>query len=146
MMEIIKMTEEHISEVAEIERLCFSSPWSENSLRMLTDGRGVAYVAVCDGRVAAYGGMIAVLDEGQVTNIATHPELRRRGAARAVTEALISYGRKGGLEGIYLEVRKSNSAAISLYEGCGFVAVGERKKFYSDPCEDAILMKKTLVE
>lgn len=140
------MTEEHIPAVAEIEKLCFSSPWSENSLGMLTRDGGRAFVVTVDGQVVAYGGMLTVLDEGQVTNIATHPSFRRRGFARAVTEALISCGRTEGLESIYLEVRRSNLSAISLYESCGYRAIGERKNFYSDPVEDAILMKITLVE
>ena len=145
-MRIVRLNAEHIPHVAEIERLCFSMPWSEKSLELLTGDGGVGFVAVCDGRVAAYGGMLTVLDEGQVTNIATHPDFRRRGAAKAVTDALSEYGRKNGISFIYLEVRKSNNAAIALYEGCGFLALGERKNFYSNPTEDAVIMKKTLVE
>ena len=140
------MTEEHIAAVAEIERLCFSSPWSEKSLGMLTREGAKAFVITVDGQVAAYGGMLTVLDEGQVTNIATHPSFRRRGFAHAVTGALSSCGKAEGLESIYLEVRRSNLSAISLYESCGYRAIGERKNFYSDPVEDAILMKITLVE
>ena len=145
-MNVVKLGSEHIPCVAEIERLCFSSPWSPKSLEMLTGDGGIGFVAICEGHVVAYGGMMTVLDEGQVTNIATHPDFRRKGAARAVTEALAEYGRKNGVSTIYLEVRISNGAAIALYEGCGFFAVGERKKFYSDPIEDAVIMKKILVE
>ena len=145
-MNIVRLGSEHIPYVAEIERLCFSLPWSEKSLEMLTENGGVGFVAILNGQVVAYGGMMTVLDEGQVTNIATHPDFRRCGAARKVTEALSEYGRKNGIDSIYLEVRKSNNAAIALYEGCGFFAVGERKRFYSDPIEDAVVMKKTLVE
>lgn len=146
LMDIVRLDLEHIPHVAEIERLCFSSPWSEKSLELLAGNGGVGFVAVCDDTVIAYGGMMTVLDEGQVTNIATHPDFRRKGAAKRVTEALIEHGRENGIDAIYLEVRKSNLAAITLYEGCGFLAIGERKKFYSDPTEDAVLMKKTLVE
>ena len=145
-MEIVRLDSEHIPDVAGIEMLCFSSPWSEKSLELLTGDGGVGFVAVCEGQIAAYGGMMTVLDEGQVTNIATHPDFRRRGAAKRVVEALADYGRANGIESIYLEVRKSNNAAISLYEVCGFFAIGERKKFYSNPTEDAVIMKKTLVE
>ena len=143
-----KLTSDRFSGVAELERLCFSSPWSEKSLGMLCTDKNVGFVAVekSSGKVAAYGGMLAVLDEGQITNIATHPDFRRMGAARTVTDALAEYGRKNGISSIYLEVRKGNGAAIALYEGCGFFAVGERKRFYSDPIEDAVIMKKVLVE
>ena len=145
-MEIKIMTEEHVDGVGEIEQLCFSQPWSKNSLMMLTKEGAVACVALEDGRVAAYGGMMTVLDEGQITNIATHPDFRRRGYARAVTEALSQLGRERGLEGIYLEVRRSNQAAISLYHTCGYTVIGERRGFYSNPTEDALLMKKALGE
>lgn len=145
-MNVVKLGAEHIPCVAEIERLCFSSPWSPKSLELLTGNGGVGFVAIYDGQIIAYGGMMTVLDEGQVTNIATHPDFRRMGAARTVTDALAEYGRKNGISSIYLEVRKGNGAAIALYEGCGFFAVGERKRFYSDPIEDAVIMKKILVE
>ncbi len=144
-MKLEIMRAEHIAEVARLEKLCFSSPWSENSLGMLLGEGGVAFVAAADGRVAAYGGMMTVLDEGQVTNIATHPDYRRQGYAREITEALIGYGREQALEGIYLEVRESNSAAIALYTACGFEKIGIRRGFYTKPAEAAVLMKLNLL-
>lgn len=135
------MTKGHIPDVEEIERLCFSSPWSGESLCMLLKDGGVGIVAVEDGRAVAYAGMLTVLDEGQITNIATHPDYRRKGYARAVTTALIERAGELGVKDVYLEVRVGNSAAIALYETCGFVHVGKRKNFYSHPTEDAELMK-----
>lgn len=146
LMEIVRLSREHLSAVAEIEGLCFSSPWSERSLEILLGDDGVGFVALRDGQVIAYGGMMTVLDEGQVTNIATHPSYRRMGAARLVTDALAEYGRERALSEIYLEVRVSNAGAIALYEKCGFSKVGERKGFYRCPTEDALVMKKILVE
>lgn len=141
---IERLTEEHIPEVALIERLCFSEPWSEKSLGILTQKNAVGFVALESGRMAAYGGMICVLDEGQITNIAAHPDLRRKGYGEAVTRALINYGKENGLIAIYLEVRRSNGAARALYSKLGFEEIGERKGFYRNPCEDAVLMKITL--
>ena len=140
MMEIRRISKDHIVEVADIERLCFSEPWSRNSLELLVRDGGVGFVAVMNGKVAAYGGMLTVLDEGQITNIATHPEQRRRGYAREVLQALIGYARENGIRAIFLEVRASNNAAISLYTSMGFECIGERKAFYRAPVEDAILM------
>ena len=140
-MNIKMMEQRHIDDVEEIESLCFSSPWSGESLGMLLREGGVGFVAVEDGRVVAYAGMLTVLDEGQITNIATHPDYRRRGYALAVTRALTEYARERGLSSVYLEVRASNVAAISLYESCGFCGIGVRKNFYSRPTEDAQLMK-----
>ena len=138
--EILFLTEAHLAEVAALERLCFSEPWSENSLRMLTETGGVGFVALSDGHVMAYGGMTTVLDEGAVTNIATHPSARRQGLGRAVTEALLTYARDHGIRAVFLEVRESNEAAIRLYGALGFRACGVRKNFYRQPTESAIQM------
>ena len=126
--------------MAELERLCFSEPWSENSLRILTETGALGRVAMLGDRVAAYGGMTTVLDEGAVTNIAVHPELRRRGLGRGVTEALLSSAETAGIRRVFLEVRESNEAAIRLYESLGFRSCGIRKNFYRHPTESAIQM------
>lgn len=127
--------------VAELEKLCFSQPWSKNSLELLTkDGIGVGMVCSCDGTVCAYGGMICAVDEGQITNIATHPDYRRRGYGRAVTEALIKYAKNNGLDSISLEVREANVAAIAMYTSLGFKLEGKRKDFYTKPTENALIM------
>lgn len=137
---VIPLTEEHLADVAEIERLCFSEPWSEKSLRLLTESGGFGAVAVSDGRVLAYAGMTTVLDEGAVTNIATHPSARRQGLGRAVTEALLTYARANAIRTVFLEVRESNKAALRLYESLGFSPCGIRKNFYRQPTESAIQM------
>ncbi len=126
--------------MAELERLSFAEPWSENSLRMLTETGAIAVVALVDDRVAAYGGMTTVLDEGAVTNIAVHPELRRQGLGRRVTRALLACAAAADIQTVFLEVRESNEAAIRLYESLGFYACGIRKNFYRHPTESAIQM------
>ncbi len=144
MISVEQFSEKHICGAARLEVLCFSSPWSERSLSLLTESGGVG-VAVCEGdEVVAYGGMLCVLDEGQVTNIATHPDFRRRGYARLAVEWLCAKAESLGLSVIFLEVRASNRAAIGLYESCGFERTGVRRGFYSNPREDALLMQKTL--
>ena len=144
MMEIVRLDASYLDGAAEIEKLCFSEPWSKSSLELLLGESAVGFAAVDNGRVAAYGGMMCVLDEGQVTNIATHPEFRRHGYGRAVTEALLRYGEECGLATVFLEVRQSNSAAIEMYEKCGFERIGVRKGFYKAPTEDAVLMQRKL--
>lgn len=135
---IERMCAEHVSGVRSIELACFSEPWSESSLAMLYEGNGVGFVVLCDGVVAAYGGMLCVAGEGQVTNIAVLPEYRRRGFGRSVVEALIAYARESGISEIYLEVRESNAAAQGLYASLGFECVGRRRNFYRDPREDGL--------
>ena len=140
MVNIRLLTSEDIPFVAEIEQLCFSEPWSENALQLLLQGKNAGFVAEIDGFVAAYGGMLTVLDEGQITNVAVDPMYRRKGFGREIVCALIEYAEKNGIVSISLEVRESNEAAIALYESFGFCRRGLRKNFYREPTETAIVM------
>ena len=136
-----KLTAAHIEGVARLEKLCFSQPWSANSLELLTkEGIGVGMVCSADGNVCAYGGMMVAVDEGQITNIATHPDYRRQGYGKAIVEALIKHAKNNRLDSISLEVRVSNKAAIDLYTALGFKIEGKRKDFYTMPREDALVM------
>lgn len=140
-----RLTDGHLRDAAELERLCFSEPWSENSLRMLTEKGGVGFCVLAEERAVAYGGMTCVLDEGQITNIAVHPNFRRRGFGGRIVSELLNYARENGIAAVFLEVRCSNAAAISLYTSFGFECVGERKGFYRLPTENALIMKKDIV-
>ena len=136
-----KLTDKTLDGVAELEKLCFSQPWSRNSLELLTkEGIGVGMVCSRDGKVCAYGGMMVAVDEGQITNIATHPDYRRQGFGRAIVESLIKYAKMNGLDSISLDVRESNRAAIDLYLSLGFKVEGKRKDFYTKPLENALIM------
>ncbi len=143
--EIKRLSKELLSGVAELEALCFSEPWSEKSLELLLGNNAVGFAAVLpDGSVAAYGGMITVLDEGQITNIATAVEFRRQGLGRRIMDALESYASENGIVYLSLEVRESNLAARSLYSSLGWEEKGIRKNFYKLPTEDAVVMVKKL--
>ena len=133
-----------LTSVAALERLCFPNPWSESALALLTGETGVGFAVVKDGEVLSYCGMMTVLDEGQITNIATHPSTRRRGFGEQIVRALCDFARERGLGEIFLEVRASNSGAIALYTKLGFERVGERRGFYRAPLEDAVIMKINL--
>lgn len=137
---VVRMTKEHLGDVAELERLCFSEPWSEKALALLLSEDAVGFVSLQDGRAVAYGGMLWALDEGQVTNVAVHPDARRCGHARAIVKAFADAARTRGAVQISLEVRQSNAAAIALYEQNGYLPVGKRKHFYRNPREDALIM------
>ena len=140
MTEIKLLQPEHIKDIHIIEKLCFSEPWSEKSLLLLCEENNFGVVAIVDGVVAAYGGMTCVLDEGGITNIATHPDFRRRGLASAVLSKMLCEAEKRGIENIFLEVRLSNEAARCLYLSKGFSELGVRKGFYRHPVEDALQM------
>ncbi len=134
------MLGEDLSAVSELEKLCFSEPWSAESLSILTRDGGFGVGLWADGQLLAYGGMTTVLDEGAVTNIACDPLRRRRGYGRQILRALLREAEERGIVTVFLEVRESNLAAKSLYESEGFVAVGVRKNFYRLPTESAIQM------
>ncbi len=135
-----RLCAEHLADVAALERFCFAEPWSVTSLALLLGETAVGFVVTEDGHAVAYGGMLCVAGEGQITNIAVHPDCRRRGLGRAVTEALLDYAKGNGLFEVSLEVRASNAAAIALYEHLGFSTCGVRRDFYKKPTEDALIM------
>ena len=143
-MKIVKIERRHLPEVAELERLCFSEPWSERALELLLTDAALGYVCEIDGRVVGYVGMMLAYDEGQITNVAVHPDARRQGVGRALMEAVTKEARARGLVQIALEVRASNQAAILLYERDGFAIAGKRPRFYRNPVEDAFVMIKAL--
>lgn len=140
---IVEMNTGHIEAIAVIERLCFSSPWSQNALREeLNNPLAAFFTAELDGRPVGYAGMIAVVDEGYIANIAVHPDYRRRGIATALLGRLSSFALEKGLAMLTLEVRQSNKAAIKIYENFGFAQMGVRRGFYENPQEDALIMTK----
>lgn len=140
---IIKMEKEHIKAVAEIERLCFSHPWSEENLRESFDSScNCFYISLEENKIQGYIGLTIVADEGYILNIAVHPDFRRRGIGKALIQRIIDLGVDTDLAFVTLEVRASNCPAISLYHQFGFEKVGERRDYYSNPKENAVLMTK----
>ena len=144
MITIEKMSREHLSEVASIEDMSFSLPWSLESLELMLTEQASALVALEDGRVLGYVGMMCVLDEGQIINVAVHPDARRRGVGRSLMQAAEAYAKERGIVFLSLEVRESNIAARSLYSSLGWEEQGIRKGFYSHPVENACVMTKSI--
>ncbi len=137
-IEIRKIDAESAHLAAELEKLCFAEPWSAKAI-MEEAERGYFIAAFADGAFAGYAGMIQVLDERDICNVATVPEFRGKGVGRAIVAALLENAKITGASVVMLEVRASNTAAIALYEKMGFTLVGKRKNFYSFPKEDALL-------
>lgn len=147
-MRLTKLKEEHLGMIAELEKLCFAHPISTNNLKMLLpDGIGEGYVILDDEEklALAYGGIICVLDEGQILNIATHPSHRRQGYGREIMKTIIENAKEKGITFITLEVRESNLSAISLYESLGFFNVGRLRGYYDSPKEDALILRLDLI-
>ncbi|MEG1869464.1 MAG: ribosomal protein S18-alanine N-acetyltransferase [Oscillospiraceae bacterium] len=141
MIEIKPMQKTHITQLAQLEKICFSCPWSEAAIAVeLTNPRAKFFCATEGDIVAAYIGMYSVLDEGYIANLAVMPQYRGQGIAFLLITHLQELAQNLGISFITLEVRKSNLIAIKLYQKCGFLSVGMRKGFYTEPDEDALLM------
>ena len=138
---IIEMASEHVSSLAQIEKQCFSTPWSENALaEEIENPNARFFVALCGEQVAGYIGAHNIVGEVYITNVAVAPDYRRQGVATQLIERLVEISRAENAEFITLEVRENNTSAQALYEKQGFGVVGKRKAFYENPREDAILM------
>ncbi len=145
-MMIRLMEEKDIPAIAELEKQIFSSPWSANSIRSSYESRLSSwFVAEEQGVIVGYVGSEAVLDSADIMNIAVAPEYRRQGIAQKLTDALIDHLKTKGIKSLLLEVRVSNLSAIALYEKLGFVVAGRRPRYYTNPREDAYVMRKELV-
>ena len=142
---ILPMNASHVSAVAELEKLCFSAPWSERSIASeLTNEYSLWLVEERDGIAVAYVGSQSCPPEADVMNVAVAPEFRRQGIGEGLMVALMDALRDKGMESLTLEVRASNSPAIALYDRLGFTEVGRRPNYYTDPREDALIMRKEL--
>ena len=134
------MKKEDIDTLTLLETICFSSPWSYNAfLFEFTNDNSIFLIAKKNNFILGYIGMHFALDEGYITNIAVFPQYRNIGAAKTLISALLYTADNLKLSFISLEVRCSNSNAISLYEKCGFKKQGIRKNFYEYPTEDAFI-------
>lgn len=133
---------EHVTEIHMLEKQCFSMPWTEYQIRsQLSDSEHIFLAALSDDdRVLGYIGLMFVLDEGYISNVAVAPDARGQGIAKALIAELLTRAGENKLSFLTLEVRESNTAAKNLYLGCGFEPVGIRKNYYELPKEDAILM------
>lgn len=141
-IDIVPLKARHIEKIAELEKLCFSSPWSEEAI-LDSFKRGTKFlVAEKFGTCLGYIGINCILDEGYVTNIAVFPKWRKKGVGSALLKATFSLALDNGLKFVSLEVRESNFEAISLYEKFGFKTEGKRKNFYENPREDALILTK----
>ncbi len=145
---IVPMTGDHLDEVAELERICFSTPWSRNMLAEELENDCSAFLAALDdsGRVVGYAGIQVILDEGYIANIAVRPECRRKGVAQQLLDVFIAFAKGHHLAFLTLEVRASNTPAILLYGKNGFRSAGRRKNYYEFPKEDAIIMTRSFEE
>lgn len=127
--------------MAELDRICFTLPWSRQAfLQELSNEAAFYIVAVTAGKIIGYAGMWSIIDEGHITNLAVHPEHRRMGLGEMMLSEMIRISEEDGILQHTLEVRASNEPAIGLYKKMGFKISGIRKEYYSDNMEDALIL------
>ena len=144
-MQIRPMTIEDCEQVAKIEAVSFSMPWSLRSFTETVERENFRYfVAEEAGEILGYCGFLFVLDEAEIPNVCVKESARCRGSGRQMMTVLIEEAKKLGIAVLYLEVRESNAPARTLYRNLGFEENGIRKNFYEQPVEHAVLMSKTL--
>lgn len=142
---IRKMRREDVPQIAALERLCFSDPWSEASISSeLENPISLWLVAEADGVVQGYIGSQSAPPDCDIMNLAVAPDARRRQLGKTLLRSLIDELHRRGTERLFLEVRASNVPARALYASFGFEQVGLRKKYYVNPVEDALILRKEL--
>ncbi len=140
MISIRTMTASDISEVASLEKLVFSDPWSEKVYTETLALDGVEYVVACDGeKIIGAAGVRNIVGTGEITNVMISPAYRGKGIGRQMMSELIRRGAALGAQDLTLEVRAGNDHAIRLYESLGFISAGIRPGFYNNPKEDAVI-------
>ena len=142
-MMIETMKSSHVAQIAQLEKICFSDPWSENSIASELENKLAFWLVAVEGEtVAGYIGSQTVVGETDMMNVAVHPDFRRRGIAEALISTLIDNLKQMESHCLTLEVRASNGPAIALYEKLGFSEIGRRKNYYRNPREDALILRK----
>ena len=145
---IVPMSADHLDELERLERICFSRPWSKRMLGEELENQCAAFLVAEDegGKVLGYAGLLVMMDEGYITNVAVFPEYRRMGVAAKIIEVYMNFAKANRLAFLTLEVRPSNAAAIALYHRFGFEEVGRRKNYYDLPKEDALILTRYFKE
>lgn len=147
MIRIVDADLTHVDGIVAIEQECFSEPWSHETITGQLSGPNHVFLAALDAdTVVGYVGLMYVLDEGYISNVAVTASHRRQSIADRLIMELISRADKLHLKFLTLEVRQSNEAAKSLYTKRGFIPVGVRKNYYVKPKEDALIMTLYLKE
>ena len=146
---IVPMAAEHLDRLEQLERMCFSRPWSKKMLAEELDNQCAAFLVAVEPeteKAVGYAGLLVVADEGYITNVAVDPSCRRQGVAAQLLQVFDNFAKGNHLAFLTLEVRSSNAAALALSEGFGFREVGRRRNYYDLPKEDALILTKYYTE
>ncbi|HUU30135.1 MAG TPA: ribosomal protein S18-alanine N-acetyltransferase [archaeon] len=144
-VELVPLAVEHMGRVLEIERTCFTEPWSEKDfLKLIRNPDSICLAALAVGRVIGYSCTWVVIESAELGNIAVDPEFQGRSVGRQLLEQTMRLCAARKVTLLFLEVRCSNLRAIELYTRYGFEKIGLRRGYYSRPVEDALIMRLEL--
>ena len=149
---IVPATADMLTDILELEEACFSAPWTRKMLEAELSGNQFAHFLVAmmqdtneppRRHIVGYHCFWTVFEELRLMNLAVRESMRRRGVGRSLAREAIGYGLARGATRAVLEVRSSNEAAQGLYRRLGFAPIGLRRRYYTNPVEDAVLMEMT---
>ena len=146
-LELRRARDEDLAEVASLERSCYGDPWPPSAFSSLPANSRVYFTVARErpsDRLAGYVIGWYVMDEGEVANLAVAPDARGQGIGSALLEGLLADAASRGVTRVFLEVRESNQRARRLYSAAGFTEIGRRKRYYRNPVEDALILRRTL--
>lgn len=145
MIEFSKMCIADLDKIEDIEKCCFTIPWTRNML-LEEFANSLAHYTVIKylGDIVGYAGMWFVCDEAHITNIAIDPKFQKRGFSKQLLSFMIEEAKDKGMVKMTLEVRRSNHSAIGLYKQFHFKNLGFRKNYYTDNQEDALILWRDL--
>ena len=142
---IREMRRTDLMAVMAIEQTSFSMPWRESTFESLLERSDADLIAaIADDRLVGYAVCWTILDQAELGNVAVDAEWRNRGVGLMLVQAALERVRRRAADECFLEVRESNRAAQSLYQKCGFRSIGRRRRYYSNPTEDALVMRAAL--
>jgi len=134
-----KMIISDLERVLEIEEGIFSSPWTEEMFIHEIEMHD-SFICVSKDEIEGYICGWNIIDEYHITNVGVDKKFQSKGVASFMLGQLLSMRIETGMRYFFLEVRESNQKAISLYLKFGFEVIGKRKKYYTEPQEDALIM------
>ncbi len=144
-VDIRGMLPNDLDQIINIEKVCFSLPWSKASFENELKNEFAYYqCADIEGKIAGYMGMWRIIDECHITNVAVLPEYRNKGIGGMLIQKMVEICKCSEISAMTLEVRVSNIPAINLYKKFGFLPAGKRPNYYVKPLEDALIMWKKM--
>lgn len=140
-VDIVLMTEQYLSAMAELEKLCFGPRWTMTNFKRELESPSVIYFcAIYEDQIVGYLGYWKILEEAHITSVAVHPEFQGYHIAHALLCTMLDQCLEQKINWITLEVKETNIRAQNLYEKFGFSVLGRRKNYYQADRKDALIM------